>query len=110
MSRLKNKDEGFFPGGWVNISLLLPKYQNLKNYTVAKDENVSVNIFTLEISVLGLISDFELFQIHNLKEKTPQNVKTKLSRSVLCNSYNIYNILQKKLTQLKHVNSETALI
>ena len=66
------------------------KYQNLKNYIVAKDENVSVNIFTLEISVLGLISDFELFQVHNLKEKVPQNVKTKLSRSVLCDSYNIY--------------------
>ena len=66
------------------------KYQNLQNYFVAKDENVSVNIFTLEISVLGQISDFELFQVQNLKEKMPQNIKTKLSRSVLCDSYNIY--------------------
>ena len=66
------------------------KYQNLKNYIVAKDENVSVNIFTLEISVLDLTSDFELFQVHNLKEKVPPSVKTKLSRSVLYDSYNIY--------------------
>ena len=51
------------------------KYQNLKNYIVTKDENISINIFTLKISILDPISDLELFLVYNLKEKCPQVLK-----------------------------------
>ena len=66
------------------------KYQSLHNHLIVKDNETSVNIFTLEITTLGFMSDFELFQVRNLKDKLSENHKTQIFKSVLSDSFNIY--------------------
>ena len=43
-----------------------------------KDNETSVNIFTLEITTLGFMSDFELFQVRNLKDKLLEKHKAQI--------------------------------
>ena len=66
------------------------KYQSLHNHLIVKDNETSVNIFTLEITTLGFMSDFKLFQVRNLKDKLLENHKAQIFKSVLSDSFNIY--------------------
>ena len=58
------------------------KYQSLYNHLIVKDKETSVDIFTLEITSLGFMSDFELFQVRFLKDELSENHKAQIFESV----------------------------
>ena len=55
-----------------------------------KFKNFHVNVFTLEVTTLGFISDFRLFQNRNLKNNLSDQILSEFSKTAISESYALY--------------------
>jgi hypothetical protein len=68
------------------------KYSNISDHLDSKFVNYEVELFTIEVSVLGFISDISDFCADAKLSQMPDYIKTEISKSAINNSYNIYRL------------------
>ena len=68
----------------------LNKYENIKHHLKPEHSHSTVELFTLEISVLGFVSDLSEFCKSMKLPKLPRYVYDSIIRSAIYSSYNIY--------------------
>ena len=71
----------------------LNKYENIKQHLKPEHSHSTVELFTLEISVLGFVSDLSEFCKSLKLPKLPKYVHDSLIRSAIYSSHNIYTVL-----------------
>ena len=67
------------------------KYQNIANFRRDSWRKAPVKLFTLEISILGFISDSDKFTASACLPNLPSSLKYKLIHTVLNSSFDIYS-------------------
>ncbi len=68
----------------------LDKYCNLREELKIQSQNLNFQVFTLEISSLGLMENCSHIIKEMINSKLPQQIYRDIVRSVIGNSYNIY--------------------
>ena len=66
------------------------KYKNIEYDLYEKFKNHHVNVFTIEVTTLGFISDFRLFQNRNLKNNLSDQILSEMSKTAISESYALY--------------------
>jgi hypothetical protein len=67
------------------------KYENIANFRRDSWRKVPVKLFTVEVSILGFISDLDKFTASACLPNLPSSLKYKLIHTVLNCSFNIYS-------------------
>ena len=67
------------------------KYENIANFCRDSWRKVPVKLFTVEVSILGFISDLDKFTASACLPNLPSSLKYKLIHTVLNYSFNIYS-------------------
>ena len=68
------------------------KYNNIRDQLQSAYVNYDTHVFTLEISSLSFIGDFNDFRNYSKLPKLPKSIRTMVIKSVLNDSYNIYRM------------------
>ena len=74
----------------IIIIIIINKYRDIKNHIKPEYAHFNIELFTLEISVLGFIADCSAFCESLGIGNMPKHVLSSIIRSALASSYNIY--------------------